>query len=69
MMLAQWFEEAGLPPGVINIVNGFGETCGRTHRRLIPLVDKIAFTGSDSEVGKLISSAARPEPSSELLWS
>src|SRR2546430_8162061 len=25
---ANWFEEAGLPPGVVNIVNGFGETAG-----------------------------------------
>ena len=52
MMLAQWFEEVGLPPGVVNIVNGFGESCGVPivdH----PLVDKIAFTGS-TEVGKSI---------------
>ncbi|MDQ1451533.1 MAG: betaine-aldehyde dehydrogenase, partial [Acidobacteriaceae bacterium] len=52
LMLADWFTEAGLPPGVINIVNGIGETCG------VPLVehllvDKIAFTGS-TEVGKSI---------------
>src|ERR1700747_812115 len=25
---ANWLEEAGVPPGVVNIVNGFGETCG-----------------------------------------
>jgi len=52
MMLTQWFDEAGLPPGVVNIVNGFGESCGAPivdH----PLVDKIAFTGS-TEVGKTI---------------
>src|SRR2546429_6981257 len=34
---AVWFEEAGLPPGVVNIVNGFGETAGgqvgRAHLR------------------------------------
>jgi betaine-aldehyde dehydrogenase len=56
MMLAQWFEEVGLPPGVVNIVNGFGESCGAPivdH----PLVDKIAFTGS-TEVGKSIVRAA-----------
>ena len=52
MMLAQWFDEVGLPPGVVNIINGFGETCGVP---LVehPLVDKIAFTGS-TEVGKSI---------------
>ena len=52
LMLARWFEEAGLPPGVVNVVNGFGESCGAPivdH----PLVDKIAFTGS-TEVGKAI---------------
>ena len=56
LMLAQWFEEAGIPPGVVNIVNGYGETCGAP---LVehPLVDKIAFTGS-TEVGKLITKSA-----------
>ena len=56
LMLAEWFEEVGLPPGVVNVVNGFGETCGAA---LVehPLVDKIAFTGS-TEVGKLITKSA-----------
>ena len=56
LMLADWFEEVGLPPGVVNVINGFGETCGAS---LVehPLVDKIAFTGS-TEVGKLITRAA-----------
>ena len=52
MMMAQWLEEAGLPPGVVNIVNGFGESCGVPIVEH-PLVDKIAFTGS-TEVGKSI---------------
>src|SRR5215470_5748736 len=26
--LAKWFEEAGLPKGVVNVITGFGETCG-----------------------------------------
>src|SRR3982075_1578809 len=53
---AKWFEEVGLPPGVVNIVNGFGETCGAA---LVahPGVDKIAFTGS-AAVGKLIVKSA-----------
>ena len=56
LMLADWFEEVGIPPGVVNVVNGFGESCGGP---LVdhPLVDKIAFTGS-TEVGKLITKAA-----------
>ena len=37
-------EEAGFPPGVVNIVTGYGEPCGRAltgHR----LVSRISFTG------------------------
>src|SRR5579885_1368722 len=50
--MANWFEETGFPPGVVNIVNGFGETAGAA---LVahPGVDKIAFTGS-AAVGKVI---------------
>src|SRR6476659_9646449 len=53
---ANWFEEAGLPPGVVNIVNGLGETAGAS---LVahPGVDKIAFTGS-AAVGKIIVKSA-----------
>jgi betaine-aldehyde dehydrogenase len=28
LVFANWFEEVGLPPGVVNIINGFGETAG-----------------------------------------
>ena len=48
--------EAGLPPGVLNIVTGFGETAGAA-LAAHPDVDKVAFTGS-TEVGKLIVHAA-----------
>jgi aldehyde dehydrogenase (NAD+) len=41
---AELAREAGFPPGVINLVNGFGETTGRA-LVLHPGVDKIAFTG------------------------
>ncbi|KKI92250.1 betaine-aldehyde dehydrogenase [Bacillus sp. SA1-12] len=56
LYLAELLEEAGFPPGVVNIVPGFGETAGQP---LVdhPLVDKIAFTGS-TEVGKQIMSNA-----------
>lgn len=56
LYLAELIEEAGFPPGVINIVPGFGETAGQP---LVdhPLVDKIAFTGSTA-VGKRIMSNA-----------
>lgn len=54
--MANWFAEAGLPPGVVNIINGFGETAGAS---LVahPGVDKIAFTGS-ATVGKIIVKSA-----------
>src|SRR5918995_6138315 len=49
--LAELAAEAGLPPGVLNVVPGFGETAGRAIG-LHPDVDCVAFTGS-TEVGKL----------------
>jgi aldehyde dehydrogenase (NAD+) len=50
LLLAQVIQEAELPPGVVNVVTGAGET-GST---LVGApVDKIAFTGS-TEVGKRI---------------
>ena len=52
--LAKIFEEAELPPGVVNIVPGAGET--GAHLVNHPRVKKIAFTGS-TEVGKLIQRA------------
>src|SRR5271168_4163329 len=54
--LARWLEDAGVPPGVVSVVTGFGETAGAplaTH----PQVNKVAFTGS-LEVGKKIARAA-----------
>src|SRR6266850_5906493 len=50
--LASSFADAGLPPGVVNIVTGAGETAGAA---LVEhaAVDKIAFTGS-VEVGKIV---------------
>ncbi len=51
MKLAEIIQEADLPPGVVNIINGDG----KTGRALVehPDIDKIAFTGS-TDVGKLI---------------
>ena len=56
--LAQICQEIGLPPGVVNIVTGYGEEAGAplvTH----PGVDKVAFTGS-TEIGRLIMGEAAP---------
>jgi betaine-aldehyde dehydrogenase len=54
--LASSFADAGLPPGVVNVVTGRGETAGAAMVQH-PDVDKIAFTGS-VEVGKIIMRAA-----------
>ena len=50
--LASSFADAGLPPGVVNIVTGMGETAGAAIVEH-PNVDMIAFTGSNA-VGKQI---------------
>src|SRR5215218_7770717 len=49
---AKLFEEAGFPPGVFNVITGYGPTTGAPLVRH-PGVDKVAFTGS-TEVGKQI---------------
>ncbi|MFZ0007285.1 MAG: aldehyde dehydrogenase family protein [Steroidobacteraceae bacterium] len=56
LRLGEILQEAGLPPGVVNIVTGFGETAGAA-LAAHPGVDKVAFTGS-TEVGRLIVQAA-----------
>ena len=56
LRLGQLIQEVGYPPGVVNIVTGFGETAGAA-LAAHPDVDKVAFTGS-TEVGKLIVKAA-----------
>ncbi|KAF7134326.1 hypothetical protein RHSIM_Rhsim08G0170400 [Rhododendron simsii] len=45
LYVAKLFHEAGLPPGVLNIVSGFGPTAGAALASHMD-VDKIAFTGS-----------------------
>jgi phenylacetaldehyde dehydrogenase len=49
--------EAGVPPGVLNVVPGFGATAGAA---LVahPLVDKIAFTGSTQTGRAIVRGAA-----------
>ena len=56
LVLAQLCIEAGIPPGVVNVVQGLGETVGAA---LVehPLVDAISFTGS-VETGRRIQIAA-----------
>ncbi len=54
LKLAEVIQDADLPPGVVNIVTGAGETGAAVVKH--PGVDKIAFTGS-TEVGRIIQRA------------
>ncbi|XP_002730825.1 aldehyde dehydrogenase, mitochondrial-like [Saccoglossus kowalevskii] len=49
-------KEAGFPPGVVNVVPGYGPTAGAAISEHMD-VDKVAFTGS-VDVGKIIKTAA-----------
>ena len=56
LYMAKLAAEAGFPPGVINVVTGYGHTAGAAisgHSG----IDKVTFTGS-TEVGRLILQAA-----------
>ncbi|GJQ27538.1 MAG: aldehyde dehydrogenase [Phycisphaerae bacterium] len=56
LFVAQLALEAGYPPGVINVIPGFGPTAGGAIASHMD-IDKVAFTGS-TEVGKIIMEAA-----------
>lgn len=49
-------KEAGFPPGVINVITGYGPTAGAAIASH-PDIRKVAFTGS-TEIGKIIMKAA-----------
>ncbi|XP_075532198.1 aldehyde dehydrogenase, mitochondrial-like [Dermacentor variabilis] len=56
LLVASYVAEAGFPPGVVNVVPGYGETAGAAISSH-PDVDKVAFTGS-TEVGRLVLQAS-----------
>ena len=56
LRMGDFIREAGFPPGVINIVPGFGPTAGSAIASH-PDIDKVAFTGSTG-VGRMILKAA-----------
>ena len=55
-LLAELVAEAGIPPGVVNIVHGLGDPCGKAIVEH-PNIPTISFTGSTA-VGKWIGSTA-----------
>ncbi|XP_024977654.1 aldehyde dehydrogenase family 2 member B4, mitochondrial-like [Cynara cardunculus var. scolymus] len=52
LYVSKLFLEAGLPPGVLNIVSGYGPSAGAALASHMD-VDKLAFTGS-TETGKIV---------------
>jgi aldehyde dehydrogenase (NAD+) len=56
LRVGELIAEAGFPPGVVNLLPGYGPTAGQAIARH-PDIDKVAFTGS-TEVGHLIMEAA-----------
>ncbi|KAL2209865.1 aldehyde dehydrogenase [Sarocladium strictum] len=57
LVFATLIEKAGFPPGVINIVNGYGRTAGAALAAHLD-VDKIAFTGSTATGKEVMRLAA-----------
>ncbi len=57
LRLAELCQEAGVPPGVVNVVTGYGETAGAA-LAAHPDVDKVAFTGSHLTGQKIIQASA-----------
>ena len=58
MKIASLIHEAGFPPGVVNIINGYGHTVGAAiaeHRHIA----KVAFTGSTLTGRKILEAASR----------
>lgn len=56
LYLAKLVKEAGIPAGVVNVVNGFGRSAGNAIAGHMG-IDKITFTGSTA-TGKTIMKAA-----------
>jgi len=57
LLICDLIKEAGFPPGVVNVLNGFGHTTGDCLARH-PGVAKIAFTGSSAVGHKIVAAAA-----------
>ena len=52
LYVAELCREAGFPPGVVNVIPGYGPTAGAAIAQH-PDVEKVAFTGS-TEIGRII---------------
>ena len=57
LRIARLMAEAGIPPGVVNVVPGYGNVAGQ-YLAEHPGVDKIAFTGSTVTGKKIVEASA-----------
>jgi acyl-CoA reductase-like NAD-dependent aldehyde dehydrogenase len=57
LRIAKLMADVGIPPGVVNIVPGYGHTAGQ-YLAEHPGVDKIAFTGSTAVGRKIVAASA-----------
>ncbi len=57
LRLAELCQEAGVPPGVVDVVTGYGETAGAV-LAAHPDVGKVAFTGSHLTGQRIIQASA-----------
>ena len=57
LLLGQLALEAGVPPGVLNVVPGYGETAGAALAKHMG-VDKVAFTGSHVTGQKIVQASS-----------
>ena len=56
LRMCSLINDAGFPPGVVNVVTGFGDTVGNAISGHMG-IEKIAFTGSTA-VGRMVMTAA-----------
>ncbi|KYK61949.1 aldehyde dehydrogenase ALDH [Drechmeria coniospora] len=57
LVLARMIKESGFPPGVVNVINGYGREAG-TALVEHPRVDKVAFTGSTATAKTIMKMAS-----------
>lgn len=57
LKFAELVHEAGFPPGVVNIITGFGESCGR-HLTSHPDIARVAFTGGPETARHVVRNTA-----------
>src|ERR671913_2190397 len=57
LLVAELTAEVGIPPGVVNVVPGYGQTAGQ-HLAEHPGVAKIAFTGSTATGRRIVEASA-----------